>query len=323
MRSLFKTTTHRELGNSVAWDCRATGIPLPVVYWTTPPGDRLVNGTSNASRARLQDTAVAGTLFIDRLQPTDAGVYRCTAVNDEGRDVLQTVLKLYSRAARVLPLAIDADSITVTWNGTDSTIRTADYVMVYRRLVGDPTASDAAAAKSSATERGRVRLRPFMRKQSVNGLHPGTVYEFCMAYQPESGRAARSRPTADDDDLIRISCVNITTRLTPMLADYHDGIHSGSPTALTAFVSVVLVVTGVVLLCVLATVVKRYRRRKYYDEPNGNGTVETALGRRAMGSLSSDKIKVDVLSQIPLDNLYHPACTPITTSRTSLVGAGI
>ena len=78
------------------------------------------------------------------------------------------------------------------------------------------------------------------------------------------------------------------------------------------FFAVVFSLVGLVVVYVTVKVVRMRRRRKSYEEPEVAGS-----GRDGKFSFR----KVDRLSQIPLDNIYHPISTPISTSRTSLVGS--
>ncbi|XP_055086357.1 matrix-remodeling-associated protein 5-like [Periophthalmus magnuspinnatus] len=82
--SYRELTTHQ--GGDLSMDCRAEGVPSPLLSWVLP--DRSVlstsrssNSPSNAPRFSLDTN---GTLHLSAALPTDRGMYRCVASNSAG-----------------------------------------------------------------------------------------------------------------------------------------------------------------------------------------------------------------------------------------------
>lgn len=270
---LFPGTIHRKLGDTLTLDCRGTGDPNPGVFWIVPI-NRILNHTAHNNRTRLD---AFGSLTVTSLRPSDAGVYSCVTYSATGNDTVRTTLRIFNPNAHVLPLATDYDSITVTWSGTNSTMRSTDYAIAFR-------------VSDTDTAFGTVQLSPYMRKYTVNGLQPGTTYEFCMTYI-----ASTWRGRGDDNPLL--GCTRLSTRSDKLV----DGIRR---LPIKAALIVVAATVVVVVLCIGVRTVCRQRQRKAYQTPVGVDQYR----------------KVGAVSQIPLDNILHPPSTPIATSRTSLVG---
>ncbi|XP_014784822.1 leucine-rich repeat neuronal protein 1 [Octopus bimaculoides] len=126
-----------------------------------------------------------------------------------------------------------------------------------------------------------IYLKSRMHRCTITGLKPHTMYELCILYQINS-------------ELLKLHCINVTTKL------------EGDKSGITKIVDVKVVMGIIVAISVTLTVIcfiavaKRFRKRKEYEEPFGHDRMEP-------------------LSHIPLENLYHPPSTPICSSRTSLI----
>ncbi|XP_047433127.1 matrix-remodeling-associated protein 5 [Mugil cephalus] len=86
----LENTTFTE-GSTVYLHCIATGVPQPVIQWTTPNGMYLT-----ASQSLSQNLFVFpnGTLYIKGLGPGNAGRYECSASNTMGSSKRSVMLKL-------------------------------------------------------------------------------------------------------------------------------------------------------------------------------------------------------------------------------------
>ena len=129
-----------------------------------------------------------------------------------------------------------------------------------------------------------------MRTYTITKLEPHTDYEFCIAYEHH-------------EEVNKLNCMNIETQSQMFVM---HGIHRFSN--MTVLIALSSTVTVILAVCLALVLIKRYRRRKAYKEPEGNASTRV-------------NYKVDTMSQIPLDNLYNPPSTPICTSRTSLIGS--
>ncbi len=283
---IFNDTHQVEINTySLTYNCRAIGIPTPYIHWILSNG-KVINGTSNFSRIRFDRK---GTLTIEHIKASDAGNYRCVATNSQGSNTVITTLKVHSKDIRILNKSSATNFVTVTWNGTQSTIGTSDYLVLYRR-------------QGSTGEYGKIHLRPYMRGYTIENLLPETTYEFCIAYQ-------------HDGDIVKLNCRNITTKDKGFML---RGIKTSG--TLTVLIALCVTCSSVILLCILMAVVRRYKRRKPYSEPPGFAETDSAAGAgHSHGERQKINYHVRSLSQIPLDNLYSPPSTSLCTSQTSLI----
>nr|XP_029500817.1 matrix-remodeling-associated protein 5-like [Oncorhynchus nerka] len=91
--------THREVtvhqGGEVRWECRAQGVPVPLLSWVLP--DRsILTPDLNSNPAHGPHPRVSifpnGTLRIVAVGPADRGLYRCVASNPAGASSLSVRL---------------------------------------------------------------------------------------------------------------------------------------------------------------------------------------------------------------------------------------
>ena len=72
------------VGNSVVMQCRATGIPSPVIKWSRAGGAPITKNVEKSSDPRI--------LRLTRVEQSDSGEYICTADNNIGRNTARTQL---------------------------------------------------------------------------------------------------------------------------------------------------------------------------------------------------------------------------------------
>ncbi len=228
-------------------------------------------------------------------QVLDAGTYTCIATNSMGHDSASTKLRIHAKNVHLLHKGVATNFITVTWNGTNSTLRTSSYLILYRR-------------QGSKQDYGIIHLRPYMRTYTITNLKPETMYEFCIALDHAA-------------EIIKLNCINIKTK--------HQMLMVPVMTPLSNYSVVIALSTTVgfmVLTCVGVIVLRKWRRRKSYCDPGGANTRTLGSGGGDIGPSTSgpsnieEAKRVDNLSQIPLDNLYNLPSTPLCTSKTSLIG---
>ena len=195
---LFNSTVLLEAGEAASFDCRSVGIPLPIIHWILPNG-RVVNESSNYSRVRFDS---AGSLRIDYTKPSDSGTYTCVALNSKGYDAASAHLSIYNGDAHLILKSVAATFVTVTWNGTESTITTANYMLLYRQqqYPEENKQTDAAGGKRTRlADYEKIQLRPYMRAFTVTSLLPWTVYEFCICCE-------------DVDTIVKLNCLIVQTK---------------------------------------------------------------------------------------------------------------
>lgn len=349
---LFERITVLPLGSDLVLECRviSSGLPTdpaaaPSVIWILPD---IVDRNRRVDVEQHSEPGFGSTLTVRQLQARDAGSYRCrvstpvdveTTGNASSSEALanaqaQTILRLYNVAAGVIPVSVGSRSATVIWNGTDSTLKTAEYVIVYRPVAasGRPSTAgndrgpcsgienlnflnDLASNKRYRLQRhqelskcnitadsGAILIRPFLRKYTIGSLQPGTVYEFCMT--AKTGRRPLRHNTlflspkslSFADEFIRLICVNVTTR---------PEVFGVSASTINWYYGLLVVVgasTFVTLICTLCVVTRRrYRVRKWYDEPEM--TTVTERGEFVSMRLTSGPTRDPTVYGLPLHEL--------------------
>lgn len=78
---------------SVRLECRARGIPTPVISWSR-------NGIVLAPNPRYTVT-VDGTLIIQNIERSDFGTYRCDASNDLGKISTTAQIRINGKSAKI------------------------------------------------------------------------------------------------------------------------------------------------------------------------------------------------------------------------------
>ena len=85
-------------GSSVSFSAEVVGVPLPSVLWSKdgqqlapPAGDKPYHMDTDGGRV---------TLRFDRVMPTDAGWYQCTAMNSAGTATSRAKLTVQTTSIR-------------------------------------------------------------------------------------------------------------------------------------------------------------------------------------------------------------------------------
>lgn len=76
-------------GRDAKFPCRVTGVPMPDVVWSKD-GEPL----KQSNKYHIKRDGDAHCLSIIECTPEDAGVYRATAINQEGQDVCTAALEV-------------------------------------------------------------------------------------------------------------------------------------------------------------------------------------------------------------------------------------
>ena len=247
------------------------------------PADKRIGSSSNDARIRALDS---GHLLIDHVQPRDSGKYTCHARNQLGRAVRTALVEVYSSDIHLVLKAKTSSFISLTWNCTESTVSTIEYVIIYRKSEPD-------------IRYRRIPLRPHMRAYTFSKLRPQTLYEFCVGYIN-----TRQQPEP-------VNCLKVRTKYRTHIISGHKG-----KAGVRIMISVTVTSLVITLLCVLSAACRSRKRRKYYEEPNSYGGISRT---RKTKSLESFRI-----TQIPLNDLYttptsSSPSTPLYASTQSLI----
>ncbi|XP_064607090.1 leucine-rich repeat neuronal protein 1-like [Liolophura sinensis] len=231
---LFNDTNQLEVGETLRLECHALGIPTPNMQWMLSNGKRL-NITSENVRASLIDDSV---LIVHNIKAEDSGTYACEASNEVGYDISSTAVRVHSSNIRVVILHQSKTFITLTWNGTDSTVQSSDYKILYNQA-------------GSSSGQKEIHLHPFLRKYTITNLTPDTSYELCVVYVHNSVYH-------------KVHCLNIST--------LHEAYVLQGITRISKqkiIMGVIIVFSLGVLACVAGLIVKKWRRKGYEKTDNG------------------------------------------------------
>ena len=273
----FNDSHQRELGDSITYECRSIGVPRPHIHWILS-NRKPVNNTSNDSRIRLE---TIGTLTVNHIKAIDSGTYTCVASNSIGCDTTSTVLHVHSTDIHIMHAGVATNFITLTWNGTGSTVSSSNYVIMYK-------------SHGSSEQYKTIGLRPYMRKYTITNLRPFTVYEFCIAYQHR-------------EESVKLNCMDVKTKHELFMMEGLKTVNS-----LTVLIALSVATCLALIICLLTVAIRRYNRRKQYDEAEGfNICSKGGSSGKTVGNIS----------QIPLDNLYKLNSTQLCSSTTSLISS--
>uniref|UniRef100_A0A3Q3LHW8 Leucine rich repeat neuronal 2 n=1 Tax=Mastacembelus armatus TaxID=205130 RepID=A0A3Q3LHW8_9TELE len=87
-------------GGKLVLHCRALADPQPRLYWVTPSGLRLGPVPSHASKGLSASLLPEGTLEINKVTPSEAGLYTCVAENALGADTRSVTVGVHSRGKK-------------------------------------------------------------------------------------------------------------------------------------------------------------------------------------------------------------------------------
>uniref|UniRef100_A0A3P9MBI0 Matrix-remodelling associated 5a n=1 Tax=Oryzias latipes TaxID=8090 RepID=A0A3P9MBI0_ORYLA len=92
-------STETPTGSPISLNCSASGSPEPDVSWILPDNS-IVGLRTNSSRARVFSN---GTLVVQKVQASDAGYYRCVAMNNQGTDTAASKVIVLKRRGPMGP----------------------------------------------------------------------------------------------------------------------------------------------------------------------------------------------------------------------------
>lgn len=227
-----------EARKSVALECRATGLPQPVISWVLPDGEELDSGSSDDRVSVLED----GCLQFSYTVLQDQGEYACVATNDLGRSTTNITLKIVPIDLSIHVNRVSATFVSVIWNGTARSAYNT-YKLLCKEKKSPSTNADFFV----------VPVSPFDRFYTISNLTPNRAYIICIAI--EDGLPANKL----DDQIV--SCMNVTTSDVSVILSQVSGGHSN----VAVGVSLGIGAMAVIVLCLAYMAAKKYRHSKYKD----------------------------------------------------------
>ena len=284
----FSSSYQLETGSTLRLECRAVSAAPSHLYWILSTG-KVVNQTSNYSRLKLPH---AGTLVIDHLKASDAGRYACVASSGAGSSRVSSMISIHDTHICLIPKVVSSNHVTVTWNATVSSSR---YLILYRRI------------KDTSGSYGSIRIGPFLRAYTIQPLEAGTTYELCIGYEYRG-------------DSHKLNCLEVETRPRRYRSERRRAV-----SLRLIIILITCLLASVAFLCIVASVIN-VCRQKGYEEPSYETRLASPSRQQNLKyqnysatQRASSETRLDTMSQIPLDHLYPPSSTPLSTSTASLI----
>ncbi|XP_058865271.1 neural cell adhesion molecule 1-A-like isoform X2 [Acipenser ruthenus] len=152
---------------STSITCNATGDPLPTMHWVRK-GNKLVPD----SRTEISQQPLSSTLTLQKVEPSDGGIYTCVATSPVGEDRRDIIVQMkpevqLERSKEARP----QESTSITCNATGDPLPTMHWVRKGNKLVPD-----------SRTEISQQPLSSTLTLQKVEPSDGG-IYT-CVATSP-------------------------------------------------------------------------------------------------------------------------------------------
>jgi len=87
-------------GTAVTLSAEVVGVPTPTVLWSKD-GQQLAPPAGDKKPYSIEMDGARATLRFDRVAPTDAGWYQCTAMNSAGTATSRAKLTIQTSAIRM------------------------------------------------------------------------------------------------------------------------------------------------------------------------------------------------------------------------------
>ncbi len=274
---LFRLQVSTILEESLRFDCRATGTPLPVITWTLPGNHTypVDSGIETGRRMRYRIDKF-GSLFIFKVDATDSGIYTCTATNSLGVATRVVQLSVKNANAAILILQTTHKAITVTWHLQR---HLHSYYVLYRRADANDTFQT-------------ILINSFMRSYTIGELRSGTVYDICISVE-------------HNGDLLQINCTVVRTRPSPEP-------HTRDPNQryyvigalVGALLFLILSVWGSAYIYKVHDAHKQKKREIYLDNsnstflPNSTGSASVTFENPLASALESFDLTPDIESSV-------------------------
>ena len=215
---------HVRVGENISLSCLAIGVPPPDITWYD----------SMARPLSAKHHHYNATLTSVRLSVSHANRFECVANNSHGRSRLATVVKVYSDGIHLVVLGRTSSSIILTWNNSQSTLASTDYVITY----GEQTPH---------VELKQVRLRQRMRDFTFSQLKPDTLYEFCLGY------------VSFLHEVHPLDCIKLHTQ-----PSYHHQRHQVTSHAHRLVLVFSMTSLSIVILCLTSAACRSRKRYQHY-----------------------------------------------------------
>nr|XP_005996512.1 PREDICTED: immunoglobulin superfamily member 10 isoform X2 [Latimeria chalumnae] len=91
-------------GNDLKVDCKASGSPLPEIFWSLPDGtmiNSVLQADDSGSRSRRYIVFDNGTLYFNKIGIAEEGDYTCYAQNTLGKDEMKVHVTVVTAAPRI------------------------------------------------------------------------------------------------------------------------------------------------------------------------------------------------------------------------------
>ncbi|KAM4746888.1 leucine-rich repeat neuronal protein 3 [Rhinophrynus dorsalis] len=166
----FPSDLDLHTGSSVFLHCRATAEPEPEIYWITPSGSKLLPNMASD----LFFVHSEGTLEINNISLSEAGLYTCVAKNLVGLDLKTIMITVggsfpmeVNGSLKINIKEVQSNSVMVSWKSKSKILKSSVQL--------------AAFLKTEYTETVRnVRMPSDVKQYNLTHLNPLTEYKICI-----------------------------------------------------------------------------------------------------------------------------------------------
>ncbi|ESO06426.1 hypothetical protein HELRODRAFT_188358 [Helobdella robusta] len=269
---LYEKYFHLAVGDPLRLKCRSVSFEAVNVFWSfIGLGSRYHMHHDHSELDDLHVEQNKSTISVDHVAFYHAGLYICNAQTKFGKQTSNVTVRIYNPNASIYFTSYSRTSVTVEWAGTETTMKTTEYYISCRRLI-DPhllfqpihqhdknslEASFWLAANETSVHPTlfhhptyqhrmppftngeaaslsfiKIKIGPFMRRNTFNGLSPLTPYEICLYVSNSTDRRFSNNQNEkfsananhyfkssndnfysydSEETLIILSCFNFTT----------------------------------------------------------------------------------------------------------------
>ncbi|XP_068128835.1 leucine-rich repeat neuronal protein 3 [Hyperolius riggenbachi] len=199
----FPSDLDMKTGSSVLLHCRATAEPEPEIYWITPSGSKLQPNTVSGQLYVHSE----GTLEINNIGISEAGLYTCVAKNLVGADLKTIMITVNGSlpdevdgSLNIDLMEVQTNSVMVSWKSTSKILKSSVQWTAFIKTESTKIAHS-------------VRMPSDIKQYNLTRLNPLTEYTICI-----------DAPTVYQQ--VEKHCVNVTTKGPDTISKHNETFNS-------------------------------------------------------------------------------------------------
>ncbi|XP_075456145.1 leucine-rich repeat neuronal protein 3 [Ascaphus truei] len=234
----FPSNLDLNTGSSVLLHCRATAEPEPAIYWITPSGFKLLpNMISGIFYVHSE-----GTLEINNITLSEAGLYTCVAKNLVGADLKTIMITVdgsfpedVSGSLKINIKEVQTNSVLVSWKSKSKILKSSVQWTAFLKT---------KIAHS-------VRIPSDVKQYNLTHLSPLTEYKICI-------------DTPNIYQQLEKQCVNVTTKRMDLIMKHNENFNA------TALIIILGGLFGIITVAYFFNDTPLYLRRNSDKKYPGN-----------------------------------------------------